>query len=63
VQRRKKCIEKQGDYVEKWCYYKFSIFIKIKFVWVLRIITDSPTYFCCLFLKEILTPALKYLYF
>ena len=31
VQRWKKCIEKQGDYVEK-CYCKFSIFIEIKFV-------------------------------
>jgi len=44
VQRWKKCIEKQGVYVEKWCYYKFSIFIEIKFVFVLRIIIDSPTY-------------------
>ena len=45
VQRWKKCIEKQGDYVEKWCYYKFYIFIQIKFVSVVRIIIDSPTYF------------------
>ena len=43
VQRWKKCIEKQGDYVEKWCYCKFSIFIEIKFVSVVRIIIDSPT--------------------
>ena len=28
VQRWKKCIEKQGDCVEKLCYYKFSIFLK-----------------------------------
>ena len=41
VQRWKKCIEKQGDYVEKCCYYKFSIFIEIKFVSVVRIIIDS----------------------
>ena len=45
VQRWKRCIEKHGDYVEKWCYYKFSIFIEIKFVSVVRIIIDSPTYF------------------
>ena len=44
VQRWKKCIEKQGLYVEKWCYYKFSIFIEIKFLSVLRIIIDSHTY-------------------
>ena len=44
VQRWKKCIEKQGDYVEKLCYYKFSIFIAVKFVSVVRIIIDSPTY-------------------
>jgi hypothetical protein len=44
VQRWKKCIEKRGDYVEKRCYYKLSIFIEIKFVSVLRIIIDSPTY-------------------
>ena len=31
VQLWKKCIEKQGDCVEKW-YYKFSIFIEIKLV-------------------------------
>ena len=43
VQRWKMCIEKQGDYVEKLCYYKFSIFIEMKFVSVVRIITDSPT--------------------
>ena len=43
VQRWKKCIEKQGDYVEKWCYYKFYIFIEIKFVSVVRIIIGSPT--------------------
>ena len=43
VQRWKKCIEKQGDYVEKWCYCKFSIFIEIKFVSVLRIFIDSPS--------------------
>ena len=45
VQRWKKCIEKQGDYVEKWYYCKFSIFIEIKFVSVVRIIIDSFTYF------------------
>ena len=45
VQRWKKCTEKQGDYVEKWCYCKFSLFIEIKFVSVVRIIIDSPTYF------------------
>ena len=28
VQRWKKCIEKQGDYVEKWCYCKFYILLK-----------------------------------
>ena len=39
-----KCIEKQGDCVEKWCYCKFSVFIEISFVSVLRIIIDSPTY-------------------
>ena len=44
VQRWKKCTEKQGDYVEKWCYCKFYIFIEIKFVSVVRIITDSLTY-------------------
>ena len=26
------------------CYYKFSIFIEIKFVSVVRIVIDSPTY-------------------
>ena len=41
VQWWKKCIEKQGDYVEKWCYYKFSIFIEINFVSVLQIIIES----------------------
>ena len=40
VQRWKKCIEKQGDYVEKWCYCKFCIFIEIKFVSVARIFID-----------------------
>jgi len=44
VQRWKKCIEKQGNYVEKLCYYKFSIFIEIKFVSVVLIIIDSSTY-------------------
>jgi hypothetical protein len=44
VQRWKKCVETQGNYVEKLCYYKLSIFIEIKFVSVLRIITDSPMY-------------------
>ena len=44
VQRWKKCIEKQGLYVEKWCYYKFSIFIDIKFVSVVRITIGPPTY-------------------
>ena len=44
VQRWKKCIEKQGDYVEKLRYYKFYIFIEIKFVSVVRMIIDSPTY-------------------
>ena len=43
VQRQKKCIEKQGDYVEKLCYYKFSIFIEIKFISVVQIIIDSHT--------------------
>ena len=43
VQGWKKCIEKQEDYVEKWCYYKFSI-NEIKFVTVVRLIIDSPTY-------------------
>ena len=42
--RWKKYIEKLGDYVEKWCYYKFSVFIEMNFVSVLRIIIDSPTY-------------------
>ena len=45
MQRWKKCIEKQGDCVEKLCYYEFSIFIEIKFVSVVRIIIDSRTYF------------------
>ena len=45
VQLWKKCIEKQGDYVEKLCYYKFSIFIEINFVSVVRKIIDSPTYY------------------
>jgi len=40
MQRWKKCIEKQGDYVEIWYYYKFSIFIEIKIISVLRIIID-----------------------
>ena len=44
VQRWKKCIEKQGDYIEKWWYNKFSIFIELKFVSVVRTIIDSPTY-------------------
>ena len=44
VQRWKKCIEKQGDCVEKLCYYKFSVFTEIKFVCVVRIIIDSCTY-------------------
>ena len=44
VQRWKKCIEKQGDYVEKWCYCKFYIFIEIKFASVVRMIIDSHTY-------------------
>ena len=43
VQRWKKCIEKQGDYVEKCCYCNFCIFIEIKFVSVVRVIIDSPT--------------------
>ena len=41
LQRWKKCIEKQGDYVEKCFYYKFYIFIEIKFVSVVRIIIES----------------------
>ena len=45
VQRWKKCIEKHGDYVEKLCYCKFSIFIEIKFISVVRIIIDSTTYY------------------
>ena len=44
VQRCKKCIEKQEDCIERWCYYKFSVFIEIKFVSALRIIIDSLTY-------------------
>ena len=44
VQRWKKWIKKQGDCVEKLCSHKFSIFIEIKFVSVVRIIIDSPTY-------------------
>ena len=44
VQGWKKCIEKQEDCVETLYCYKFSIFIEIKFVSVLRIIIDSPTY-------------------
>ena len=44
VQRWKKCIEKHRDYVERCYYYKFSVFIEIKFVSVLRLIIDSPTY-------------------
>ena len=44
VQGWKKCIEKQGDYVEKWCYCKFYIFIEIKFVSLVRIIIDSRTF-------------------
>ena len=45
MQGWKKCIEKHGDYVEKLCYYKFSIFIEINYVSVVRIIIDSLTYF------------------
>ena len=45
VQRCKKCIEKQGDFVEKLCYNKFYIFIEIKFVSVVRIIIDSRIFF------------------
>ena len=45
VQRWKNWIEKQGDYVEKLCYYNFSIFIEIKFVSTVRII-DSPICIC-----------------
>ena len=44
VQRWKKCTEKQRDYVEKLCCYKLSNFIEIKYVSVVRITTDSPTY-------------------
>jgi hypothetical protein len=44
VQQWNRCIEKQWDWVEKWCYYEFSTFIKIKFVSVVRIIMDWPTY-------------------
>ena len=44
TQRWKKCIEKQADCVEKWCYHKFSVLIEIKFVSVVRLIIDSPTY-------------------
>ena len=43
MQQWKKCIEKQGDYVEK-CYCKFSIFTEIKFVSVVRLIIGLPTY-------------------
>ena len=28
VQRWKKCIEKKGDYVEKWRYFKFYVLLK-----------------------------------
>ena len=49
VQGWKKCIEKHGDYVKKWCYYKLYIFIEIKFVSVVRIIIDPPTYITALF--------------
>ena len=44
VQRWKKCIEKRGDYVEKLCYYKFSVFIEIKFASVVRVIIDSLSF-------------------
>ena len=44
VHRWKKCIKKQEDYVEKWCYCKLYIFIEIKFVSVVRIVIDSSTY-------------------
>ena len=44
VQRWKKCIEKRGDYAEKLCCHKFSIFIEINFVSVVRIIIDSLKY-------------------
>jgi hypothetical protein len=36
---------KQGDSVEKWGCYKFSIFIEIKFASVVRIIIEPATYF------------------
>ena len=44
VQRWKKCVETQGDYVEKLCCYKLSIFIEIKFISVVQIIIDSSMY-------------------
>ena len=45
VQQWKKCTEKHGDYVEKLCFYKFSVFIETKFVSVVRLNIDSHTYF------------------
>ena len=41
VQWWKTWVEKQGDYVEKWCYYEFYTSTELQFVSV--IITDSPT--------------------
>ena len=43
VQRWKKCIEKQGDYVEKWCYCKLYVSVEIQSLSVVRMIIDSTT--------------------
>ena len=53
VQRWKKCFEKQGDYVEKWCYHKFYNFIEIKFVSVVRIIIDSHTLYAVIITVDV----------
>ena len=58
VQRWKKCTEKQGDYVEKLCYHKFSIFIEIKFATLVRTIIDLPTYLFPTVLKYFFSVAL-----
>ena len=52
VQWWKKCIEKQGDYVKKWCYYKFSIFIEIKFVSVVWVNWLTYILYCTLSKKN-----------
>ena len=43
VQRWKKCIEKQRDYVEKWCYCKLYVSVEIQSLSVVRMIIDSTT--------------------